>query len=420
MSGTNYHRMVRAGSFLDLYLTSASDLETPQAYDFWSGLWCLSVAVGRRVWVDRPRLPVPLNLFLLIVDESGVRRKTTAVNRAIKQVRDADVAPNLFITGKMTPEALMYAMSDLANYKDNAVEVAVAARELNAILGRQSYVKDFPQLLLDLYDCDDYASPGTMARGKMFIKNTYTTLIGATTPSSFYKSLNRDIVDGGLMSRCIIVAGHERKKKVAWPSDGETQSDTAKRSDSLNKIKLRSQSVVYQKIGLQPAALRRFKSWYNARGEERESYLSSFQSREDEHVLRVAALLAVNDERWEITKTHIQHSIRLVEEAKEAGSDIFGTFSEGKTKLVKGIDKLRQTLIGAGLDGINQTELYRAVRTFMTNAEFRTLLEIMHELQLVQRFERPNNGRRGPIRKIWRATELIESPNIIGVILDEL
>ena len=42
---------VAPGSFIDQYMTWMEEQETPTVYDFMCALWCLSIALGRDVFV---------------------------------------------------------------------------------------------------------------------------------------------------------------------------------------------------------------------------------------------------------------------------------------------------------------------------------------------------------------------------------
>jgi hypothetical protein len=73
-----YDRLVPADSYLGRYLRYMSTTETAYDYDWWCGLWTLACACGRDTYVARPRAPVYLNMYLVLIGDSGVPRKTTA------------------------------------------------------------------------------------------------------------------------------------------------------------------------------------------------------------------------------------------------------------------------------------------------------------------------------------------------------
>ena len=158
-------------------------------------------------------------------------------------------------------------------------------------------------------------------------------------------------------------------------------------------------------IVLSPGAMKRYEGWYRTRRESRTPFLASFESREDSHVLRLAAVLAVNDDYWQIQANHITKAIQVIAQVKYDGSTIF---AGGVTndKLVLGIDKAREKLIEKGLEGIGQAELALCVRNYLKGETLRTVLAIMHELDMVQQFKDVSKGRGRPVT-VWRATKLI-------------
>src|SRR5262245_55634202 len=71
--------------FLDLYLEYTKNTESPLEFNFWCGLFGISVALGRRSWVEVGMNTVYPNLYAVLIAESGVQRKSSAI-RYIKQV----------------------------------------------------------------------------------------------------------------------------------------------------------------------------------------------------------------------------------------------------------------------------------------------------------------------------------------------
>src|SRR5262245_1037536 len=91
---------VKPGSFIANYMDWMSEQETPEMYDYMCALWCLSLALGRDVYVNRPRAPVHLNMYICLVSESGIMRKSTSIRMATSVVRE-------YLTQTETPIALI-------------------------------------------------------------------------------------------------------------------------------------------------------------------------------------------------------------------------------------------------------------------------------------------------------------------------
>jgi len=408
MARAKYKRIAKENTFLSDYMEYNNETETPYDYDFWTGLWLLSSVLGRHLFVDRPMAPVRLNMYLILVAESGITRKSTSVRKAVKFVRP--YCPNELIESSITPEKLeaqlaMQTAEKESDGKEPSSTAIIAIDELVKFLGKEQYTRAMPSLLTDLYDSPDARSGGgTMARGVTNIRNVFVSFLSASTPSWLLRTVNPDVIQGGFTSRVMFVVSERPKKSVPWPEKPNEELFN-RISSTLERIKRQADSMSC--ITISKAARSRFSTWYKRRELRRDTFRSSWQSREDGHVLKVAALLCINEEAWIIQDHHIRNAIKLVDQTKEWGASIFeGTGSS--TKEVIGIDKLRDKLIALGHNGATQTVLNR-VTTRYFNAEFLgTVLEVMHELDMVQKFEgvKLNKGKGRPTT-IWRATKTL-------------
>lgn len=386
-------------------------METPYIYDFFGALWCLSVALQDRVVVARPRAPVHLNMYCMFVAESGITRKSTAVKVAsnvVKQfIRDTRYSP-LLVEATTSRARLEYDLSIQAvDYACSHAVVCVS--ELVRFLGKGS-APGLVGVLTDLYDCPrtQHAS-GTVARGSIVLRDVYINFLSASTPVWLFKSVSAEAVEGGFTSRCYFIAEEKRKRDVAWPDDSDGALDYGALSRILQSIAARG--TEYSRVALTAGALDAFTRWYRTRTTARDPYMASFESREDAHVLRIAALLSINDETWHIENRHILAGIRIVNDVKYRGAMLFGGVQRISPALAA-IDRLRGRLVEAGIHGLTQSRCLQTVQPNLQARDLQTLFAIMHELELVQRFEVAQVARGRP-KIIWRATESLKKPGVI-------
>lgn len=417
MRPPKYSRYAPEGSFIDLFMRYMDDLETPLPYDFWSALWVLSVVVGRRVYIARPSLPVYLNVYCIIVAESGVTRKSTAVKRA------SDVAQrfleevgrqHIWLSTKTTPETIEYHMHQ-HSLEHGSAQLVISVSELVRFLGKEKYNNALPGMLTDLYDSPDLLrSPGTLSRGATSIKNVYVSLLAACAPSWLVRSIHPDVVEGGFTSRVLFVVANRRKRKVAWPAIARRDSQTL--HDRLREIDAQAKSV--SAIHLTPAAIRALESWYRTKAEHADPFRSSFEAREDDHVLRVAGLLAINADRWQVEVADIRAAIKCVSAVKNDGAQIFdaGGYSD---KTVSCIERLRDVLVEAGTQALTQTQVYNIAKAYVDAKRLKIILAIMHEMQLVQKFEL-RKSRTGAPTKLWRATDKLAKMGASQLVAEEV
>jgi hypothetical protein len=195
----------------------------------------------------------------------------------------------------------------------------------------------------------------------------------------------------------------KRKRRVAWP-EGTDSSVPDDVKQHLALVQQEAGRWSSRGIALSDPAKLLFVQWYDKRTDDSsDPFVASFESREDHHVLRLAALLAANDDCWLIEPRHLTYAMRIIAHHKETASAIFGS-SQANLRLTAGLDRLRDALLEGGTTGILRTALLFKVRSFLKAAEIDFALVLMHELEMVQKFEVPTKGRPATI---WRATNRI-------------
>lgn len=415
MSKINYRKIAKDETFIGQYLQYCSNSETPVEYDFWTALWLLSVALGRDIVVDRPSAPIYLNMYLVLVAESGVTRKSTAVRRAVRFARAFTGDSNLLIESKITPEKLEHDLF-LQTIEYDRAFASIAIDELVKFLGKERYVEQMPTLLTDLYDCPAIRTGGgTLLRGRTLLRNVYVNFLSASTPSWLLRAVNPDVIEGGFTSRVVFVVSERPKRSSPWPEESDNRVEDAIK-EKLDEFHKRAASI--GRVIINDSAKKKFSNWYKSRDIKRDVFRASFQSREDAHVLRVAALLAINEELWEIQAVHITTAIKIVTQVREDGARIFeGTGAANR--IVLGVDALRDKLIVAGMSGIKQSDLTKALQRYMNAEHIKVALDIMHELDMVQRFDGIKLGKGRPTT-MWRAKQSLLNPKALDTIIESV
>jgi hypothetical protein len=398
-----YLDAVKEGTFLHHYMQWNAPLETPRAYDFWCGVWLLSSAVGRRIVIPRPGAPVYLNTYVVLCADAGITRKSTAVNRAMETYNAIRLdEERKTVTGSITPEAFIQALA-LQSVEGRNAEASFISSELVRLLGKEAYAGNMPGLLTDLYDCPNLRTVERTGHPIFTLRNVHITFLGASTAAWLTRAINPDVIEGGFTSRCLFIVDEKRKRRVAWPegTDGAVPDDV---KQSLLSVQRAAERWSSRGITLYPAAHDAFVRWYDARTDDStDPFIASFESREDHHVLRLAALLAANDNVWVIELRHINYAMRIIEHHKQTAATIFGS-AQANIRLTAGLDRLRETLLEVGTAGIMRTALLFKVRTYLKATELDYALALMHELEMVQKFELQTKGRPATI---WRATNRI-------------
>ena len=405
-----YSNLVPEDSFIGQYMEYMSYVETAEVYDFWCAVWAIGEKCGRDVFVDRPRAPVYLNWYIILAAQSGTTRKSTAVGAISELVRTDD--NYIRVHSKAIPERLVHNLASQSNSEGHA-RCTIAVPELVTLLGKEGYLVNMPGLLTALYDCPALTDGDEIDGIKRPLRNVYVTLLSASTPSWLITAITPAVIEGGFTSRVIFVCSERRKRAIAWPSDDAIGMDGTK--DLL--VQAVEGACDVGKITLNKNAFEHYTKWYRTRHAHKDTYRSSFEAREDDHVLRLAACLSINDGSYRINQRHISTACKVISDVKQGAFELFGGDGGAtlNSRLAEGIDKTRRELVKAGLDGVAHNKLYKAVRHKIDSKEFNLLMKIMQEAGMVQLFE--IKGTRG---KIYRATTALEAVGVTSTILKHI
>ena len=369
-----------------------NEVETATIYDFWCAVWTIGVACGCDCVVDRPRDPVYLNWYIILAAESGTTRKSTAVETA-SEVGSQVHGPSITDRERVTP-------GRLHKYFEESREGHLTAPELVTIMGREPYMSGMPGALTDIYDG----------------RTGYLSFLSASTPVWLCTHINTAVIEGGFTSRCLFIVEEQAKRRIAWPdiNGGRAQKELV---DDL--LTLAVQAKGGGKITLNKSAMKIYTDWYNKRTEPADEYYKSLFARSDDHVLRLAACLCINDETFQIQARHLDYAISCINNAIARGGKLFAVDSmENKARLLSVIDKIRSELIKAGMDGIQHALLYRKVTRKVDTNEFKMIMVIMHEAGCVQRFSiKPDIGKP---KTVYRGTHALESPGLSSDLLSRI
>lgn len=414
---------VPEGTFISNYMKYMEDQETPRMYDFMMGAWCLSNVLGRHCIVDRPRAPVHLNMYVILVSESGIMRKSSSIRVATGFLREFLRRNNItvsLIESRVSMGELLHELS-LSTREHNKAHLVLIASELAASFGRAGGIGNVVALLTDLYDCPDVQTGAANAinkRPSYNLQHVYSSFLAGSTPSWLSKTVTPTIIEGGFTSRCYFVLGKQRKRSIAWPNPIANADAREVLLKQLGDIYAESQS--YSRINITDRAKNTFAEWYDRRTLHRDVYRESFESREDAHVLRFAGLFAANERSWLVNENHVRRAIEFVGDVKDYGTQLF-TGVKVKTADLKWIGKIRDVLIKAGEAGVTRANLSRRCNPVgARTGELRSTLHVMHELDLIEVHEVSYEATRGRPATIYKATEYLKNEMFMDDVVRKL
>ena len=198
------------GSFVNTYVKygSAAAPMTPILFHESAALILPSIAIARRLVLPMAFGHIYPNLFIVWIALSTLYNKTTALDKAKFIARS--VFPHLLALQDTTPEALL---SDLAGQKPSnysemsedqkmnwAKECNFAAQkglildEMSGLMAGagKDYNAGLIEAFMKFYDCESEFGRSTRKDGRIVVRNSYFSLLGASTPLAMAKYINSE------------------------------------------------------------------------------------------------------------------------------------------------------------------------------------------------------------------------------------
>lgn len=365
-------------NWLYKYLQYTDTMESPSCFHIWLGLATISSVLERKVRISRGNRSIYANQFIILVAESAICRKSTAIDCAV----DMFLKPankTYIIQGKVTPEKLL-AEIDFSRRNMLDSSVCFFAPELATLLGKNASVSKLTPILTNLYDCPKSAEYKTKAKGENLIQNACLNLIGTTTFDWVSTNIGKESSEDGFTGRALFIVGKKSRLSNAWPSTSE--SDDALRVDMLEHL-----AEIYQLNGeVKPTeeAKNFYSSWYAGREDNiKNKHLAGYYGRKETHILKVA--LAIECGNRNLNKVNLELSVDSIEIALKLlnliEDNMIGEYgSLGKTSQVKNLDRILNQLKKLKDNHklpIAHSKLLKSNSAYVLAKEFRIIIDIL-------------------------------------------
>lgn len=290
----------RLKNWLTSYAEYTHDTEPPRQFHRWTGLSAISAALRKKVWFKFGRLRIHPNLYVVLVSEPGIARKTQAISYEEEIVSEVSVI--VTSADAITPQAML---EDLEMAKTEEIipngtvlthnSLSIVSGEFESFLGQKRDNTKMLVLLTDLYDCKirpyRYRTKGA---GSNIIASPFLSLLAGTTPESLASALPSSAIGGGLTSRILFIWADKKERKVDVP-------ETSPELKELKKHLIYDLTTISRITGAYtytPESREWWRTWYNNYEELdpnrlcKDPVFRGWYSRKPTLVLKVATLLA--------------------------------------------------------------------------------------------------------------------------------
>ena len=316
------------------------ETESPRQFWLWSGVFTLTSALQRKVWIPYGMDPIYPNLYVLLVASPG-KRKGPPLGLAKRLLEDISIPVAADSSSKraLTQELAESAKTEQYEWRRKLYPMStttIISKEMSSLLAIDP--KGLIEALTDLFDSADSWKYKTSGQGNDFLYNVCLNVIIATTPTWLASNLPQEAIGGGFTSRFVIVTGEKKYKRVAIPPPPDERLYNSLRDDLLRISHL----VGEFKWGNGATAF--FKRWYDDELpllEKKYKDPRVAASLERVHILCLKTAMALRvaySDSLVLEIRDLQAAIRLVEDALTGISEALG--GHGASRLGPEISKV--------------------------------------------------------------------------------
>ena len=392
----------RLRNWLGSYMKYTTGTESARIFHKWVGISCLAAVMRKKLWLDFGRFKIYPNLYVLLVANPGIARKSQAMSYGRSVLAEV---PNIILSADaITKEALLNDLEEsivddtlLDGTSFLHASMSVFSKEFESFLGQKGENTRMIVMLTDLFDAEELPFKyRTKNSGSNTVPNVFINLIGATTPSSIASSFPASAVGGGLSSRIIFVWAHDKEEKVAIPEvtpelielRAHLISDLTHIAQLKGPIKFTNKGRDY------------WVDWYNRYEEMDKSRIckdpafDSWYTRKPMFLLKLAQIVSVSDsDKMTIGPEELSEAINILKEVEYTMSNTFSAV--GRSDVTADVDLVKQKVYREG--AIEEKSLLHLVWRDMDWAKFENVVNTLTKSgQIIRKFKGPT-GQKG----IW-------------------
>ena len=307
--------MRKLKDWLTGYMQYTSHSEAPEALHFWTGVGTIAGALRRKVWIEELYYSWTPNFYIIFVGPPAIVTKSTTLDIGksfLTSLQDIAIGPE-----SMTWQALVQTLSD----SREDVLIGDSYYPMSCLtfysseLGSLIDFKDgkIVTVLTDLWDGKLGSwRRETRTQGSISAINPWINIMAATTPSWLSGNLPRSMIDGGFISRCVIVSASQKRRLIPYPSREKFDRVELERLKECLLADIESISMLKGKFRLTEGAYAWGDEWYRNFWGSPEAPLA-YSGRKFVHMHKLAMVLSASaGDELTITEDHLSAADRIL------------------------------------------------------------------------------------------------------------
>lgn len=370
--------------FLKDYVRFVSPLtEAPIQYHIATALALAGTVLGRNVFLHEGATTYYPNLYLLIVGESGLTRKSTALNLVYEFLPVID--SNYILGATMSVEALL----DNLRIKNCRIIIYDELKQL-IVNEEKSYGKGIVPFFTSIWSNPPMYRVDTknIEYDKRIIEKPTLNILAASTPD--WLQLKEADVLGGFLGRFLPICSSNEKKRIAIRERIDSSShnriiEALRRISSIKGEYAWSQEArgIFAGVNGSKGLYDEIRDDFDQ--EQNKAMLQPYWSRIDTHLRKLAIIFDAcsNAPTFTITKTNLMRAYCLMGFITDYYRDLLSRLNfswEGK-KEMQIVDKLKASPKGE----MQHSDLMRDLN--IDSANMKKLISTLEEKELIESFE---------------------------------
>ena len=317
------------------YATPVSEVEARGHR--WIGLSTIAAALGRRVWIDQVTFKWYPNMFVVIVSEAGMSKTTTldiGADMLSSLRRDAANLGGGVVFGpqKGTWQSICNKFNLVAKHAYNVDGIKYIESPLHFSVSEWSTLisandPEFQDMLINWWD----GKPGdrsTIYRGDEVPVNPIINMVGCTTMHTFNDLFSVRSVEGGFLSRCVIVRVN-KVATIAYPAMAALENPWRTRFGETMVEDLKHMNTLTGPYTLSPEAVEWGTQWYNEFKENQVAKLPDFMvswaNRKQTYLHKIALINRISkDDSRVITLEDMQEALTWIDDIENSAQEVLG------------------------------------------------------------------------------------------------
>lgn len=324
--------------FKDMIVYYDNILSSPIEYIVTSLLTGLSGVIGKRAYIEFDHIRVYFNVWSVIIGKSSTMKKTTCINRVLRDLEDINARLYQDYNSKKmlydaVPEGNNKPEREYIIYPDDITIEKLLEKIANQSKGifrysefgqflkqfNKGYAGDFKQFLTHIYDVPKQYEYDRISREGKFIERPYISILGASTIEWFKAGLENADVSSGFLARFLFSIRNVNDKEFISLFDLQDRNlplqskhiDTYKIFNRLNESITVDTKLTFDKDAIGLMKMHEIRINQRADNIITSNDESSYLTRLSTYCFKISGIIALTNKRTNITKEDVQDAITL-------------------------------------------------------------------------------------------------------------